>query len=351
MYIQPPTIEEFDIVKSEHKPQLSIILPSAHIENWIKIYNSIIAATKYSFELIIVTPCFDGPLFHLFWSLSNVKIVKDFGSPVRSHCIGASLAEGTLITWIPDDGVFTAGGLDSAIDKLYEMEENKKNIITYKFTENEKVYIDEYYKINFHRGKSGEGIASDYISDDYYLLNHCVMYREYYEELGGLDCSYEGTAMALVDFSIRAQYDGAEVELLTGMPILICSQFSAGDPRHTDIEEAQHTRDEPLYEDIYKCPNWEEKKVVKLDYGSEWKKAPIAWTQKWAPIREAARKQFASIYGPESCPAAYGVLRGNWKAKISGNSQMFLDAGKGMQPLSPSQAPYRTSTQPKSREI
>ena len=294
MYYEPPKVEDYNITNADHKPELSIIMPGIHSHNWTQIYNSILASTRRTFELIIVT---NGESAVPIWLIQapNVKVIYDFGSPVRAHCIGASMAEGKLISWIPDDGKFIPAGLDYAIDKLYEMGNNNKNIVTYKFTENEKVYTDEYYKINFHKGALDEGIASDYIPDDYYILNHCVMYCEYYEELGGFDCLYEGTAMAYIDFSIRAQYDNAIVHLLEGMPILICTQLEAEAPTHSAIHEAQMLHDEPLYDSIYKQPNWQEKIQVKLDHSSAWKKSPIAWPRKYKNWVYAGKFAYAHI--------------------------------------------------------
>ena len=289
MYIRPPTHAEYNITTD--KPELSVVLPGNHPHLWTKVYNSIIGATTRSFELIVVTPM-GATVPPWFWYSPNIKVIKDYGSPVRAHAIGATLAEGKLITWIPDDGEFAPAGLDAAIDKLYEMGTDHKNIVTYKFTENEKVYTDEYYKINFHKGENGEGIASEYISDDYYLLNHCIIYRDYYEELGGIDCSYEGTAMAYVDFSIRAQHNGASVHLLGGIPILNCSQYTDGDTRHSHVEKAQKEHDEPAYFETYKASNWRETVVPKLNVFN-WKESPVAWPRKYKPFIENAESEYA----------------------------------------------------------
>jgi len=320
MYIQPPKAEDYDITKPEHKPELSIILPGIHTANWIIIYNSIIASTSRSFELIIVTNSqFGPPPLNLMFA-PNVKIIKDFGSPVRAQCIGAAAAEGKLITWISDDGVFVPYGLETAIDKFYEMEENKKNVLIYKYSEGEKTYTDEYFKINFHRGENGEGIASDYIPDEYYILNNPIMYREFYEEMGGLSCSYECTAMAHVDFSIRAQYAGALVEILKGIPILACTQVDPSESSHSFVHNAQTTHDEPLYKNIYKKSDWREKVQIKLDYANEWKKSSFLWARKYeqyyktlehtyAPIEvRAPGSDYRSDY-QESLERAYGHAR------------------------------------------
>jgi hypothetical protein len=272
-------------------------MPGIFVDKWEDVYNSIISSTSRSFELIVVTNGYGLYTPKTFWMMPNIKIVKDYGSPVRAHAIGASLAEGKLITWIPDDGKFAPYGLQTALEKFDEMGENKKNILTYKFTENEKVYSDEYYKINFHQDKEGNGIGSKHIPDNYYILNHCIMHRTYYEELGGFDCSYEGTAMAYIDFSIRAQYDGARVQLLKGMPILNCTQFESQDPAHSCVHNAQLSHDEPYYSSVYKRSDWAEKVKIKLTLSEEWRRAPIGWPRKYSPIMKDEHWAYGSIKG------------------------------------------------------
>ena len=294
MYLRPPTHEEYNITKD--KPELSIIMPAIHPEKWTNVYNSLVASTSRSFELIIITPNgYDIPPW--FWWCTNIKIVKDYGSPVRAHAIGASLAEGKFITWIADDGVIAPLGLETALAQLGKMGGDIKNIVTYKFTENEKVYTDEYYKINFHQDKEGNGIGSEHIPDDYYIFNCCLMHRAYYEELGGIDCSYEGTAMAYTDFAIRAQFDGARVELVDGPPILMCGQFTPGDNRHTHVESAQQTHDEPLYAKTYKSSTWRDNIKINLKLNN-WKSAPLAWPRKYEPIIKK-RIEHATAYGTD----------------------------------------------------
>ena len=258
-----------------------------------------------------------------------MKIIKDFGSPVRAHCIGASLAEGELITWISDDGLCTPGGLETAIDALYDVEENPKNVVIYKYSEGEKTYIDEYFKISFHRGPNGEGIASEYLPEDWYIFNSPLMYREFYEDLGGLNCSYEATALAMTELGIRAQEEGAIVHLLKGAPIVCNTQDAPLEGSHTHIHNAQESNDEPLYESIYKFPDWRERISLKLDYAAEWKTAPIVWPRKWGPVMNYVEEIFREHHGLESSPRAYGNLRGSLDIH-DGHAGMFLDLGTGM---------------------
>tara|TARA_Y100000310_G_scaffold130885_2_gene130011 strand:+ start:439 stop:1398 length:960 start_codon:yes stop_codon:yes gene_type:complete len=295
MYIEPPKIKDFNVTNPDHKPELSIIMPGIQPKNWTTIYNSIVASTSRSFELIIITNGESGDAPKWLKEAPNIKIMYDFGSPVRAQCIGHTAAEGRIITWMADDGLFIPYGLESAIDRFYEMEENKKNVLVYKYSESHKTYTDEYFKINFHRGPAGEGIGSDYIPDDYYIFNTPIMYREFYEEMGGLNCSYECTAIAHLEFGIRAQHAGAVVELLKGIPILACDQSEPEEGSHSFVHDAQTTHDEPLYSGIFKQPDWQEKVQIKLDYSREWKKSSTAWSRKYKEYLRDFDYAYASI--------------------------------------------------------
>ena len=99
------------------KPEISIILPAIRQENWDKLYDSIVASTNRSFELIICSPYALTPKLQ---DLKNVKYVKDFGGPTRASAIASLLAEGKLIAWLTDDAILKPNALDAAIDQLYD---------------------------------------------------------------------------------------------------------------------------------------------------------------------------------------------------------------------------------------
>jgi len=291
MYLQPPKKIDYNIISD--KPKLSVLVPGIRPEYWTDIYNSIIGSTSSSFELILITP-YPYAIEPALLLAPNFKVIKDYGSPVRAHAIGAAIAEGELITWISDDGFFVPYGLETALARLDKMGNDIKNIVTYKFTENEKVYTDEYYKINFHKDKEGNGIGSEHIPDDYFILNSAIMYREYYDQLGGINCDYECTALAYTDLAIRAQADDANVQLLEGIPILMCTQQNDNES-HGIIHDAQITHDEPLYNKTYKKATWKEELQINLDVKSQWKKADTLWSRKWKSQFESTDTPYAYL--------------------------------------------------------
>jgi hypothetical protein len=257
------------------KPELSIVLPAIRQERWDAVYDSIVEATKRSFELIICSPL---PLTAKLQALPNVKYVKDLGSPMRASNIAAMLAEGKLITWIADDAILLPESLDKNIDLLYAMGEGHKNVVMIKYFEGKNGTTkpelpDSYFYIN------NSGNASPHLDSSWVLFNHVIMYRQFFDELGGWDCSFEACPMGHNDFAVRAQAIGAEVKI-SPYPCLDCDHMEGGTGDHMAIYVCQTLSDQPKYQTRYRNPNWREENPLRFDINN-WKSAPSIWTRRF----------------------------------------------------------------------
>jgi len=258
------------------KPELSIILPSIRTERLEKLYETIVASTTREFELVICGP---HALPEKLQSLRNVKYVKDYGSPVRSSNIAASMCEGKVYTWIADDCLLFEGALDRCLEEFYAMGDNKKNVLVAKYyegqegsEEREALQPDSYFKLN------GTPAASPFISNDWWLFNIAFVYQEFFNFLGGWDCEYEGTWASHADMAIRAQQFGANVKMAS-VPLFACDHMPGGTGDHMPIFICQHEHDEPLLHERYRDPNWSTKSIrIGLD---NWKKAPTVWKRRF----------------------------------------------------------------------
>ncbi len=257
------------------KPKLSVILPAIRQDRWDNLYDSIASACKrYSFEVILCGPL---PLTPKLQALENVKYAKDLGSPMRASNIAAMLAEGELITWIADDAVLAPDSLDLNIDLLYSMGEDPKNCVMIKYSEGKNgtaksVLPDSYFYIN------NSGNYSPFLKNDWVLFNHVLMYRSFFDELGGWDCSFEACPMGHNDMAIRAQQLGAKV-IISQVPVLDCDHMEGGTGDHMPIFRCQTFSDEPKYRIRYRNPEWVNQ-PMKLDMGN-WKDAPIVWKRRF----------------------------------------------------------------------
>jgi hypothetical protein len=65
---------------------VSILIPAIRVNNWERMYQTILDACKeHTFELVLVSP-FDLP--ESLKSKTNIKLIKDYGSPTRAAQIG-----------------------------------------------------------------------------------------------------------------------------------------------------------------------------------------------------------------------------------------------------------------------
>src|SRR5690349_654772 len=200
-----------------NKPEISIVLPGIRRDNWKKLYDSIEESTKRTFELIIVGPTEPPPSLNV----KSVKFFKDLGNPVRASNIAASLAEGKLITWAADDGVYIPSALDNNINLLYSMPDKGilgtfGNVVVAKYYEGETKILqpDYYFKIN-----GADCTRSPQIPDHWWIFNVAIMYRKYFDYLKGWSPLFEVCPMAHTDMAIRAQDAGSEV-LMSNYPLL-----------------------------------------------------------------------------------------------------------------------------------
>lgn len=248
------------------KPRLSIVVPGIRVGNWQQMYDSIRASCSRPFEVIIIGPY---ALPESLQNLRNVKYVKDFGSPVRCSNIGLALAEGELLTWNADDGVFLPGMIDRAIDAYDAMPANLNNVLVVKYMEGERVLQPEsYFKL------ANAYPRTPYIHEDWWIFNLVITKTDYFRYLGGWDSAYETLALSHADLAVRAQRDNCTIQVFNE-PIVYNAH---GHPDHTPVERGHVDADEPLYRRIYSDPAQLDRVVVDIN---SWKHAPSVWTRRF----------------------------------------------------------------------
>ena len=254
------------------KPEITILLPGIRKQRWDAMYDSICKSTRRSFELIICGPY---GLTDKLQELRNVKYVKDFGSPVRASNIAASLTEGKYVTWIADDANLIPDALDHNINLLEVMGNDVKNVVVAKYYEgrdgtHKPLQPDNYFKVG-----GSPWSHSKFVPADFWLFNVAIMHTEFFNELGGWDCSYQGTWYSHTDMAIRAQSYGANV-VMSNHPLLDCDH-SQDD--HPPIEDAQTNYDKPHYFSVYGNPGWMHKdKCIDMD---NWKNVSPVWKRRF----------------------------------------------------------------------
>ena len=111
------------------------------------------------------------------------------------------------------------------------------------------------------------------------MFNIAFLHADFFNELGGWDCSYEGTWASHADMAIRAQFLGANVKMAQ-IPLFACDHMPGGTGDHMPIFICQHQHDEPLLQKKFRDPNWTINVNPRLSVDN-WKKAPPVWKRRF----------------------------------------------------------------------
>ena len=250
-------------------PEISIIMPAIRPKNWLNVYKSILNSTKMDFELIICSPY---SLPKDLEDIKNIKIVKDWGSPVRASQIALNLVEGKYVyPTHSDDSLFIKDAIDNNILFLKSKGDNYKNVVMAKYSESasfsnpERYQNDEYYKlVNAYK------TDPNFVNKDWFIYNSVFMHTSYLLEMGGWDCGFQACPYSHADLAIRCQDDGAPT-FLSPFPVAICDH---GQNDHSPIEVSQTYEDAPLFHLKYSQKIDKSNSRIRLD---NWKNAPAIW--------------------------------------------------------------------------
>jgi hypothetical protein len=255
------------------KYKLSICLPAIRTHLWEKFYESIDVSigNHYSWELVMVGPN-DPPSF--FDDKTNFKYLKDYGSPSRCAQIAVSMADGELMMWGSDDGLFVINAIENCIKKHESL--NRKDVIALKYTEG--------------RNYGGRPMHPDYwtahhhpvlrVTEQNYKIICVGMFKlDYFREIGGWDCRFEHLNMNTHDLAFRVQRDGGVIYESDG---IVCNHdWNPGEGDHIPVNQAFDKNDLPLFRTMYSTNS---ERPVKIDY-ENWKDSPKIWQRRFGNMK------------------------------------------------------------------
>jgi hypothetical protein len=254
--------------------KLSIIMPSIRLDGAKLLIDSI----DYSnYELIIIGPysiCNLQDYIIKNKLETKVKLVTDYGSPVRATQIGISLATGDIITLASDDGTYYQNQL-SKVMQLFEDDQNK--VISCRYTEHDRTLMHPYSYFTLKGLDHNIHPEFTWIPEDWVSFLMYFMNRSLFEELGGLDCEFQSPAPANDDLAVRGHLANCNI-IFYDEPVIHYTWLGPGgimphlNPEHKPIELAQWNEDKPRFDskDFYT--------KITID---NWKKSPTVWTKRF----------------------------------------------------------------------
>lgn len=255
------------------KYQISVLVPGIRTNNWYALYKTILKAYHGSFEIIFVGPTPPPADFEL---LSNVKYIRDYGTPIRAQQIALVHSEGDWITWAADDGGYYPRALDTAWYKLTEFDMNYKTLVMGKYIEGtanpDGMRDTSYYILSNH-----DASRSRWLNKDYLMLNVGLVSRQLLMEVGGWDCQFEVCPMSYNDLACRLQNHKVKFIVQDEM-MFWCTHMPGHEGDHGPVHDAQILNDQPLYQSIYSQKGCEERVFIPLD---NWKSSPEKWHRRF----------------------------------------------------------------------
>ena len=261
----------------EDQYDLTILIPAFRVPLWETLYNSIeFACKKYKWELLLVSP-FELP--SELCEKENVSLIRDFGNVNRCVQIGIKKAKGKLFFLTVDDCIFAKDSIDKAMDK-YNADCGYKDVVAMLYSEGGDTIPKEYWTVKGPPGRPDIAAPLNLpgINREWKIANQCLMNKDYFIELGGLDVEhYEYMDKPIHDFMFRLQRDGGEIHF-SPTHVCVATHLPETTGDHGPVHHAYH-RDIPHFNMTYSVPELYEKRI-KIDFDN-YKKSPVVWKRRF----------------------------------------------------------------------
>ena len=254
------------------KYDLTIFIPAFRTPLWKKVYDSAkMACKRYNWEMAFIGP-FEPP--EELKSEENVLFIQDYGTVTRCAQKGMLEIRSDLFFLTVDDCVFAEDSIDMAMD-TYKEQCGYKDVVSMIYGEGGNKMDTSYWTV-----KKWGDFRLPGINQSWKLANQCIMNKNYFIELGGLDCvNYEYIDKPIHDFMFRLQKDGGKI-VFAPKHTCIATWYPEETGDHAPIHNAMFSRDIPTFNKMYTYPKFYEKRI-KLHYNN-WKKSPEVWERRFS---------------------------------------------------------------------
>ena len=253
------------------KYDLTIYIPGFRTPNWLGVYESAKQACKrYNWEMVFVGP-FEPP--EELKNKENILFIKDYGSVTRCAQKGMLEIRSDLFFLTVDDCTFAEDSIDLAMD-TYKKECGYKDVVCMIYGEGGNKMETKYWEV-----KTWPDFRLPGIDQNWKIANQCIMNKNYFIELGGLDClNYEYIDKPIHDFMFRLQKDGGKI-VFAPEHACIASWFPEETGDHKPVHRAQNERDIPYFNMVYSQPNMYRNRI-KINY-ENWQLSPKVWRRRF----------------------------------------------------------------------
>ena len=254
------------------KYDLSIFIPGFRTPLWPKVYESAKnACKKYKWEMVFIGP-FEPP--KELRDKENVLFVKDCGTVTRCAQKGMLEIRSDLFFLTVDDCVFAEDSIDLAMD-TYKEQCGYKDVVCMIYGEGGNKMNKDYWTV-----AKWPDFRLPGIDQSWRIANQCIMNKNYFIELGGLDCvNYEYIDKPIHDFMFRLQKDGGKI-VFAPKHTCIATWYFEEEGDHSPIHNAMFKRDIPMFVRMYSDPRYY-KKRLKIEYDN-WKRSPEIWQRRFS---------------------------------------------------------------------
>lgn len=255
-----------------NKPKISIILPSIGPNKWEGLYEQIQKSVgPYSFEVIAVGPYFPPKELE---SKGRFKFVRDFGCVSRCLQIGLLVAEGELITWLPDDCMIFEKAYEETIS-FFEKKERKDGI-TILYSEGPNFSGNQHVDFKYWICGTHPDLRLKSVNPSWQIAPIFMYRTDYFRELGGLDCSFEHVNMNTHDLAFRVQNSGGT--MFHSPCRVFASDWKPWGVPKGPIQRAYEENDLPRFQKLYGGEDNPLQRKVELD---NWKNAEPIWSKRF----------------------------------------------------------------------
>jgi hypothetical protein len=260
-------------IKMGKKYDLSIVIPAIRTNAWPILYKSVEnACKKYKWQLVLISPF---ALPDELKDKDNILLIKEYGNVPRCVQRGVEKAESPLFFLTVDDCIFAKDSIDLAMDKYKEVC-SENDVIAMIYGEGGNKMDKEYWTVKGPPGRPdiAAPLQLPGINREWRIANQCLMSRQYFIDLGGLDCeNFSYLDKPIHDFMFRLQRNGGKI-YFSPKHVCIATHFPLETGDHGPIHNTG-SKDSSYFNMIYSIENFYANRI-KLEYDN-WKKSPVVW--------------------------------------------------------------------------